>query len=47
MSDKRDEEGGSLILFIVLFFLILNQCSVDERLDKLETRQVVAIEGGR
>lgn len=37
MSTRNDNDsGGSLILVIVFFFLIINQCSVDERLDKIE-----------
>ena len=38
MSQRNDDDNGSLILLIVLICLIANQCSVDERLDKIENK---------
>lgn len=39
MSQRNDDGGdGSLILLILLICIIANQCSVDDRLDKIENK---------
>jgi len=40
MTEKNDG-GSNWILLIVIIFLIVNQCSVDDRLDKLEYNKVI------